>query len=87
MYEVFGPPGTVANISYFDVNSDPQLVQGVPLPWSLDIAITPSGIVGNLMAQGDSDSIGCRIVLEGVVKVEKTAHEVHAFTWCLLKAE
>jgi hypothetical protein len=27
-YEVFGPPGTVADISYFDVNADPQLVQG-----------------------------------------------------------
>ena len=23
-YEVFGPPGTVADISYFDVNADPQ---------------------------------------------------------------
>ena len=26
-YEVFGPPGTVANISYFDVNADPQHVE------------------------------------------------------------
>ena len=30
MYEVFGPAGTVADISYFDVNSDPQHVDGAP---------------------------------------------------------
>ena len=38
------------------------------------------------MAQGDSDSIGCRIMVDGVVKAEKIAHEVNAFTFCLLKA-
>ena len=39
-YEVFGPPGTVANISYFDVNAEPQHVTGANLPWSLQFAIT-----------------------------------------------
>jgi hypothetical protein len=86
-YEVFGPPGTVAKISYFDVNADPQHVDGASLPWSLDIATTLPAIVGNIVAQGDSDSIGCRIVVDGVVKAEKiTHHEVNAFTFCLLKA-
>jgi hypothetical protein len=36
-YEVFGPPGTVADLSYFDVNADPQRVDGALLPWSLHI--------------------------------------------------
>ncbi len=27
-YEVFGPPGTVANISYFDVNAEPAAYRG-----------------------------------------------------------
>ena len=31
------------------------------------------------MAQRDSDSIGCRIVVDGVVKAEKITHEVSAF--------
>jgi MmpS family membrane protein len=30
------------------------------------------------VARGDSDSIGCRIVLDGVVKAEKITHEVNA---------
>ena len=85
-YEVFGPPGTVAEISYFDVNGDPQHVEGASLPWSLEFAITAATGVGNIVAQGDSDSIGCRIVVDGVVKAEKITHEVSAFTSCLLKA-
>ena len=43
--------------------------------------------MGSIVAQGDSDSIGCRFVVDGVVKAEKiTNEEVHAFTFCLLKA-
>lgn len=85
-YEVFGPPGTVADISYFDVNGEPQLVEGASLPWSLDIATTLPAIVGNIVAQGDSESIGCRIMVDGKVKAERIANEVNAFTFCLLKA-
>ncbi len=85
-YEVFGPPGTVAKISYFDVNSDPQHVDGASLPWSLDITAGAATIVGNIVAQGDSDSIGCRILVDGVVKAERITNEVNAFTFCLLKA-
>ena len=85
-YEVFGPPGTVADISYFDVNADPQRVDGAPLPWSLHITTTKAAMMGNLMAQGDSDSIGCRIVVDGVVKAEKISNEVHAFTFCMVKS-
>ena len=42
--------------------------------------------VGNIVAQGDSDSIGCRIVVDGVVNAETISHEENAFTFCLLKA-
>jgi hypothetical protein len=86
-YEVFGPPGTVAQISYFDANGDPAHVDGVSLPWSLEFPITAAAGIGSIAAQGDSDSIGCRIVVDDEVKAEKiTTHEVSAFTSCLLKA-
>jgi len=85
-YEVFGPPGTVADISYFGDTGDPQHVDGVSLPWSLEFAITGAASIGSIAAQGDSDSIGCRIMVDGVVKAEKVTHEVSAFTSCLLKA-
>ena len=85
-YEVFGPPGTVADISYFDVNAEPQHVTGANLPWSLQFALTEASSVGSLLAQGDSDSIGCRIVVDGEVKAERISNQVNAFTYCMLKA-
>jgi hypothetical protein len=85
-FEVFGPPGTVADISYFDVNAAPQHVDGARLPWSLKFDITEASAVASIVAQGDSASIGCRITVDGEVKAEKITHEASAFTFCLLKA-
>jgi hypothetical protein len=85
LYEVFGPVGTVADISYFDVYSDPRRVEGARLPWSLQITANASAVMGNVVAQGDSDSIGCRIVVNGQVRVERISNEVTAFTHCLVK--
>lgn len=85
-YEVFGPPGTVADISYFDVDAEPRRVDGAHLPWTLHIQTTVPAIMGNIVAQGDSDSIGCRIVVDGLVKAERISNEVHAYTYCLVKS-
>ncbi|WP_155925011.1 MmpS family transport accessory protein [Mycolicibacterium sp. CBMA 234] len=86
-YEVFGPPGTVAQISYFDANGDPAHTDGVRLPWSLEFPISAAAGLGSIAAQGDSASIGCRIVVDDQVKAEKvTTHDVSAFVSCLLKA-
>ncbi|BBX46893.1 siderophore RND transporter accessory protein MmpS4 [Mycobacterium cookii] len=84
-YEVFGPPGTVADISYFDVNADPQRVDGAKLPWSIKLTTKAAAVMGNLVAQGNSNSIGCRIIVDDVVKAEKISNEVNAFTYCVLK--
>jgi hypothetical protein len=86
-YEVFGPPGTVASISYFDVNADPRRVEGAPLPWSVEFASTEATAVGGVAAQGSGDSLGCRILVDGVVKAQKITHEESAFTSCKLKDE
>jgi hypothetical protein len=85
-YEVFGPPGTVANISYFDVNAEPQHIRGASLPWTLQFAITEASAVGSVVAQGDTDRIGCRIIVDNEVKAEKISNQVNAFTSCLLKS-
>ena len=85
-YEVFGPPGTVANISYFDVNAVPQHVAKARLPWSVNFAIIEASAVESIVAQGDSASIGCRITVDSEVKAEKITHEVSAFTFCQLAA-
>ena len=84
--EVFGPPGTVATITYLDVNARPQRADAVTLPWAYDTTTTQPAVFVNVQAQGDNDSIGCRIKIDDAVKDERTVNTVHAFTYCLDKS-
>lgn len=83
--EVFGASGTVATINYLDFNAAPQHVV-TTLPWRYEITTTQPAVVANVVAQGDGDSIGCRITINGVVKDERTVNEVNAYTFCLDKS-
>jgi Mycobacterium membrane protein len=85
-YDIFGPAGTVATINYLDLQAQPQEVRDVTLPWSLTLTTTAPAASANIVAQGDSDSIGCRITVNGVVKDEKVSDEVNAQTFCLVKS-
>jgi Mycobacterium membrane protein len=84
--EVFGAPGAVATINYLDVNAQPQQVKDAPLPWSFTITSTEPAVVGNVVAQGDGDTIGCRIIVNGEVKDERTVNKADAYTFCLDKS-
>ncbi|SON61782.1 Siderophore export accessory protein MmpS4 [Mycobacterium simulans] len=86
VYEIFGQPGTVADINYLDVNADPTQVNGVQLPWTLKITSDLPSLPGSIVAQGNSDQIGCRITIDGVVKVERISNEVNAYTFCVVKS-
>ncbi|WP_423202383.1 MmpS family protein [Mycobacterium decipiens] len=85
-YEVFGPAGTVANINYLDINAQPRRVDNAPLPWSLAVTTTLPSVSVNVVAQGDSDMIGCRIIVNGVVKDERSVNGVNAQTFCVVKS-
>jgi Mycobacterium membrane protein len=84
--EVFGNPGTVATINYLDINVQPQQVLHASLPWSLTMVTTQPGAFSNLVAQGNSDSLGCRIIVDGEVKDERIVNQVNAYTFCLVKS-
>ena len=84
--EVFGVPGTVATITYLDVFAQPQRVDNATLPWVYDATTTQPAVFVNLSAQGDGDSIGCRIKIDDVVKDERTVNALNPFTYCLDKS-
>jgi hypothetical protein len=84
--EVFGLPGTVATITDLDVNAQPQRVDDVGLPWAYGTTTTQPAVFVNVSAQGNSNSIGCRIKIDNVVKDERSANTVNAFTYCLDKS-
>lgn len=46
----------------------------------------PAGAFSNLVAQGNSDSLGCRITVDGDVKDERIVNQVNAYTFCLVKS-
>jgi Mycobacterium membrane protein len=86
LIEVFGPPGTVATITYLDVNIQPQRADDVTLPWAYDTTTTQPSVFVNVQAQGNSDWIGCRITIDDVVKDERSVNTLNAFTYCLDKS-
>ncbi|HZQ32452.1 MAG TPA: MmpS family transport accessory protein [Mycobacterium sp.] len=85
VYDVFGAPGTTAMINYFDADANTHEVN-TSLPWSTTISTTMPAVSANIMAQGDSDEIGCRITVDGVVRDEKNSNGTNAQAFCLVKS-
>jgi hypothetical protein len=86
VYEVYGPAGAIANINYLDINAQPQRASNVTLPWTLSVTTTLPSVSVNVVAQADGDQIGCRIIVNDVVKDERSATGVNAQTFCIVKS-
>jgi hypothetical protein len=84
--EVFGEPNATATITYLDVNATPQRVDGASLPWSYQESTTTPAVVVNIQAQSDGYTLGCRITIDGVVKVEQSSDGRSAYVFCLDKS-
>ncbi len=85
VYDVYGSPGTTAQISYFDPDANVHSITA-PLPWSITLSTTLPTVSANLMAQTDGDQIGCRVTVNGTVREEQSANGVNAQTYCLVKS-
>ncbi|MGB9303146.1 MAG: MmpS family transport accessory protein [Mycobacterium sp.] len=85
-YEVFGPSDTVGSVSYLNKNAEPEQANFTALPWTYTITTNVPAVIANVVAQGNSDSIGCRITVNGNVKDEQSATGHHAQTFCLVKS-
>ena len=85
-YEIFGPPGAVATINYLNLDAEPQIARDVTLPWTLTLTTTAPAAAANIVAQGNSDTIGCRITVDDVLKDERISTGVSAQTFCIVKS-
>lgn len=85
-YQLFGPSNTSGTISLLDGNSQPQTANFAALPWQLTVTTTLSAMVANIVAQGNSDSLGCRIIVNGDVRDEHASTQLNAATYCLVKS-
>nr|WP_205878286.1 MmpS family transport accessory protein [Mycobacterium gordonae] len=85
-YEIFGAIGTVASISFLDLNEQPRFVSETTTPWSLEDITTLPSVSLSIVAQGNTNEIGCRILVNGEVRAERVVNEVNAQTFCVVKS-
>ena len=85
-YEVYGPSDTTGSVSYLDTKAQPEQANFTSLPWTFTIMTTVPAVLASVVAQGNSDNIGCRISINGEVKDERSSAGHHAQTSCLVKA-
>lgn len=85
-YEVYGPTDTSGSVSYLDNKAQPEQADFSSLPWTLTVTTTVPAVIASVVAQGNSDSLGCRITVNGEVKDERSSAGHHAQTSCLVKA-
>ncbi|BBY06854.1 MmpS family transport accessory protein [Mycobacterium noviomagense] len=84
-YEVYGPTETTGTVTYLNKNVQPEQANFVGLPWIYTLTTTVPAVMANVVAQGNSDNIGCRITVDGEVKDEQSSAGHHAQTSCLVK--
>ncbi|BBY62002.1 membrane protein [Mycolicibacterium helvum] len=85
-YEIVGPQTATGRISYLDVNGKTLEAGFTSLPWSTTVTTTAPGMLANVVAQGDTDGLVCRILVNDKVVDENHAVGRDAQAFCLDKA-
>ncbi|WP_431239569.1 MmpS family transport accessory protein [Mycolicibacterium aichiense] len=85
-YEIVGPAEASGRISYLDVNGKTIEAAFTGLPWSVTVSTTDPGVLANVVAQGDTDALGCRILVDDKLVAEDFANGRDAQAFCLDKA-
>lgn len=86
LYEILGPTGRTVTVNYLDASGHSHEVDDATLPWSLPIVTTLTAVVANVVAQGDSDNLGCRITVNGQIRDQQMVSAHHAQASCLVKS-
>ena len=85
-YQIVGPPDASGRVSYLDVNGKTIEASFTELPWSVTVSTTDPGVLANVVAQGDSGELGCRILVNDKLVDENHAEGRDAQAFCLDKA-
>jgi hypothetical protein len=85
-YEIVGPPDASGRVSYLDVNGKTMEASFTSLPWSVTVSTTDPGVLANVVAQGDTAALGCRILVNDKLVAEDFAEGRDAQAFCLDKA-
>ena len=85
-YEVYGRIGAGGIVSYVDIDGHPHRVDLISLPWSHTETSTLTVVSGSLSAQVDGGQIGCRMLVNDVVRDEQFSDHTDADVTCRVKS-
>ena len=85
-YEVFGSAGTGGELVYIDIDGHPHQVDVSTLPWSHTETTTLTVVSGSVSVHVHGGHVGCRMLVDGVVRDEQTSHHQDADVECRVKS-
>lgn len=85
-YEVFGSEAGGALVSYLDIDGHPHTVEVDALPWRHQETTMLTVVSGSISAQVRGDHVGCRILVDDVVRDEHTNTRANADITCRVKS-
>ncbi len=85
-YELFGSLGDGGMLVYLDVNGHPHRVDLAMLPWSHTETTTLTVVSGSISAQVHGGQLGCRMLVNGVVRDQQSDSHGDAHVMCRVKS-
>ncbi|AWT51183.1 MmpS family transport accessory protein [Mycolicibacterium smegmatis] len=85
-YELFGSPGNGGMLSYVDIDGNPHRIDITELPWSHTETTTLTVVSGSISAQVEGGEVGCRILVNDVVRDERSSTHANADVTCRVKS-
>ncbi|MEB3023499.1 MmpS family transport accessory protein [Mycolicibacter sp. MYC098] len=85
-YEVFGSAGDGVLLSYIDIDGHPHTVELDALPWRHDETTMLTVVSGSISVQVRGDYVGCRILVDDIIRDEHTNARANADITCRVKS-
>jgi hypothetical protein len=85
-YEVFGSAGDGGKLVYVDIDGHPHQVDVTTLPWSHTETTTLTVASGSISVHVQGGQVGCRMLVDGVVKDEQSDDHENADVECRVKS-
>ena len=85
-FELSGSVGQGGMLVYVDIDGHPHQVDLTTLPWSHTETTTLTVVSGSISAQVHGGQVGCRLLVNGVVRAEQSDDHQDAHVFCIVKS-
>ncbi|MBS9533604.1 hypothetical protein KIH27_08400 [Mycobacterium sp. M1] len=85
-YQVDGDVGAGGLLSYVDIDGHPHTVELAALPWTHDETTMLAVVSGSISVQVRGEHAACRILVDGVIRDERSSTHPNADVTCRVKS-